>query len=153
MSPYASYKMDRDKEKSGVVIVENEFFRITGARAGGKNVAYEDLREALTKPHRRAIQTGTLPKELQDRLNAELAAGALVKLWETNENAGTPGAAPKWKPNTIHDPVSGKVEKITPELIVATFLQFDELYDQFSRGCVDVENFLDKEAIEADVKN
>lgn len=151
-NPYASYNMNHDKEKNGVVIVENDFFKIIGARAGGRNQKYEDRREALTKPHRRAIQTSTLPKPLQDRLNSELAASALVKEWSTNENAGTE-LEPKWIKNTIHNPDTGVVEKYTEELGVATFVKFDELYEQFVRGCSDIENFLDKEAIEADGKN
>lgn len=150
-NPYRSYTMDHDKEKSGVVIVENDHFRIKGARAGGRNTKYDTVREALTKPHRRAIQTNTLPKELSDRLNAELAAGALVVEWATNE---TPGASePKWKANTIHDPATMEVVKVTPQLIIDTFLKYDELYTQFAVGCGDIENYLDKSELEADAKN
>lgn len=153
MNPYASYKMNRDKEKAGVIIVENEHFRIWGARAGGKNVVYETRREALTKPHRRAIQTGTLPKDLQDHLNAQLAAEALVTKWETNAKAPEIGDKAEWVANTIHDPETGEVVLYTPELGTSTFVRYDELYDQFARGCADVENYLDKDEVEADAKN
>ena len=150
-SPYASYKMDQDKERDGVVIVENEHFRITGRRAGGKNLKYETVRDYKTKPHRRAIATGTLDKITQDRLNAELAAETLIAKWETNS---TPDAAePAWKAGTIHDPDTGEIVPFTSELAVKTFTQFEELYDQFARGCSDVENFLDKEQVKDDVEN
>ena len=152
MNPYGAYKMDTDKEKSGVLILENNFFRIYGARAGGKNSKYEDRREALTKPHRRAIQTGTLPKEMQDRLNSQLAVETLITRWDTNSKAGTTDE-PEWVSNTIHDPATGQVVAYSTDLAVATFVKFDELYDQFVRGCSDVENFLDKDEAADDKGN
>ena len=150
VNPYKSYDMNPDKERDGVVVVENEFFRITGKRAGGKNLKYETVREFKTKPHRRAIATGTLDKGTQDRLNAELAAEALVAKWETN--SGTPGE-PKWTENTIHDPETGEIVPYTVDLATKTFLRFEELYDQFARGCSDIENYLDKDQIEDDLGN
>ena len=152
VNPYKSYDMNPDKERDGVVVVENEHFRITGRRAGGKNVKFESVRDFKTKPHRRAIATGTLDKGTQDRLNAELAAETLVALWETNQSEDG-GKTPKWVPNTIHDVESGEIVPYTEEVAVKTFLRYDELYEQFSRGCGDIENFLDKDQTEADVGN
>lgn len=156
-NPYASYNMSPDKEKGGTYI-EAGAFRIKVARAGGKNVKYTNTREGLTKPHRRAIQTDTLPQEIQDRLNAELAAKALVTSWEVDQNFGETneaGAAlePNWIVNKMHDPDDGSIVDASVDLMIKTFLKYNDLYLQVAGWASDAENYLDKEAIEADVGN
>lgn len=156
-NPYASYNMSPDKEKGGTYI-EAGAFRIKVARAGGKNVKYTNTREGLTKPHRRAIQTDTLPPEIMDRLNAELAAKALVTSWEVDQNFGETdengvSMEPNWIVGKMHDPETGEVVDSTVELMTKTFIRFNDLYLQVAGWASDAENYLDKEAIEADVKN
>ena len=157
-NPYAAFDMDADKEKSGVYSVFGAF-RIKIARAGGKNVAYTGIRETITKQHRRAIQTETLPQNIQDALNAELAAKALVKSWEVDTNFGetdpVSGAAlpTEWTPGKIHDPDSGEVVDATTDLYIRTFLKYNDLYLQVASFASDIDNFLNKEEIEGDVGN
>lgn len=156
-SPYAAFDANADKERNGVYQTFGSF-RVKIARAGGKNQQYIGLRETLTKQHRRAIQTETLPQNIQDALNAELAAKGLVKSWEVDENFGAldeNGTAlqPNWIAGKIHDPASGEVLDATPELITKTLLRYNDLYLAIANCAGDVENFLNKEEIEADVKN
>lgn len=157
-NPYAAFDMDADKEKNGVY---NEYgsFRIKIARAGGKNTAYTGIRETLTKQHRRAIQTDTLPQPIQDALNAELAAKALVKGWEVDENFGLTdpisdaALAANWIAGKMHDPISGEVVDASIELYIKTFVKYNDLYVQVAGFASDIDNFLNKEEIEEDVKN
>ncbi len=157
-NPYAAYDMDADKERNGTYL-EGGAFRIKVARAGGKNVLYDTLREAITKPHRRAIQTDTLPKDILARLNAELASKALVKAWEVDENFGEVDAvsdealAPNWVAGKMHDPESGEVVDATPELIAATFIKYNDLYLQVAGWAGDVENFLNLAELETSSGN
>jgi hypothetical protein len=157
-NPYAAFDMDADKERNGVY---SEFgaFRIKIARAGGKNIPYSGIRETLTKQHRRAIQTETLPQHIQDALNSELAAKALVKAWDVDENYGltdeVSGAAlpAKWVTGKMHDPETGEIVEASTDLYVKTFIKFNDLYGQVAGFASDIDNYLNKEEIADDIKN
>lgn len=156
-NPYAAFRTDEDKERNGSFLVLGAF-RIKVARAGGKNIKYSGLRDTLTKQHRRAIQLDTLPQKIQDALNAELAAKALVTGWEVDEHFGETddnGGAlePNWIAGKMHDPANGEVVEFTPELAMKTFITYNDLYQQVAGHAADLENYLDREQIEEDVKN
>lgn len=157
-NPYAAYDMDADKERDGTYL-EGGAFRIKVARAGGKNVLYETLREGLTKPHRRAIQTDTLPKDMLNKLNAELAAKGLVKAWEVDVNFGEVDPVDesilpqKFVAGKMHDPDTGEVVDATVELMAKTFVKYHDLYLQVAGWAGDIENFLNVEEMEASAKN
>lgn len=157
-NPYAAFDMNSDKEKSGEYLVLGAF-RIKIARAGGKNVKYSGLRETLTKGHRRAIQTDTLPQHIQDALNAELAAKALIASWDVDNNFGkvdpVSGAtlATEWIAGKMHDPDTGEVVDASVDLYIKTFLKYNDLYVQVAGFASDIDNYLNKEEIEGDVGN
>lgn len=157
-NPYAAYDMDPSKERDGTYI-DGGSFRIKVGRAGGKNVVYDTLREALTKPHRRAIQTDTMPKDMLSRLNAELAARGLVKAWEVDENFGLTDPVdesalpPKWVAGKMHDPDSGEIVDATTELMTKTFVKYNDLYLQVAGWAGDIENFLNIDELETSSKN
>lgn len=157
-NPYAAYDMDANKERDGTYL-EGGAFRIKVARAGGKNVLYETLRESMTKPHRRAIQTETLPKDVLNRLNAELAAKGLVKAWEVDENFGKTDPVDdsilpqNWVAGKMHDPDTGEVVPATTELMAKTFVKYHDLYLQVAGWAGDIENFLNLDEMGASAKN
>lgn len=157
-SPYASFNTVPDKERGGTYI-EFGAFRVKVARAGGKNIKYSTLREALTKPHLRAIQTNTLPKEIQDALNAELAAKALVTAWEIDENFGqvdpiSEAALPqKWLAGKMHNPDSAEVIDATVESITKTFVRYNDLYLQIAGHASDIENYLNTDELKESMGN
>ena len=78
------FETDNDLETSGVRIVygtnsKGQPIQVTIARAGGSNVAFNKAYERITKPYRHQMNVGKLPKELNDRLNRELYAEAVVR--------------------------------------------------------------------------
>ena len=155
-NPYAAYDMSPDKEKVGTYIEESAF-RIRVARAGGKNAKYQSIYDAVTKSHRRAIQTETLPKDIVMALNAEIAAKALVTEWSINENFGKTAEDGSslpvvWKVNSIHG-VDGEVVEATVENITAVLIRYNDLYIRVAGHAGDPENYLNSEEIEANAGN
>jgi hypothetical protein len=78
---YGSFRSDIDAEQEGVVLDYGPF-RVTIARAGGSNKAYERVLEGLTKPYRRAIQLETLDAKVSEKIMKEAMAKAVILNWE-----------------------------------------------------------------------
>ena len=95
---YGSFRSDIDAEQEGVVLDYGPF-RVTIARAGGSNKAYERVLEALTKPYRRAIQLETLDAKVSEKIMKEAMAKAVILNWEVLVDAdGLPDAdGQDWK--------------------------------------------------------
>jgi hypothetical protein len=79
------FETDAQLEKDGVTLEyglnsQGQPMWIRVARAGGANIQFLKVYDHITKPYRRQIDSGLkLPKELNDRLNRELYARAVVK--------------------------------------------------------------------------
>lgn len=91
------FETDTQLEQDGVKLVygtnsKGKEMEITIARAGGANVTFMKVYEHLTKPYRRQLDSGMkLPKELNDKLNRELYARAVVRSMSGfEERGGTP---------------------------------------------------------------
>ena len=91
------FETNAQLEKDGVTLEyglnsKKEPMFIKVARAGGANVMFAQVHEFITKPYRRQIDSGMkLPKELNDRLNRQLYARAVVRsMGGFEERDGTP---------------------------------------------------------------
>ena len=87
---YKQYRTDSNLETSGIFLnygpnSHGDPMRIRIARAGGANKAFSKALERITRPHRRAIQTGTLSNDLADSLMKEAFAETVVLGWENIE--------------------------------------------------------------------
>lgn len=82
MSMYKNFQTNESLETKGIVLDYGDF-RITTARAGGKNKRFAKTLETLSKPYRRAIQTEMLPQERGMELLRTAYAQAVVLNWET----------------------------------------------------------------------
>lgn len=79
-SPYAMFGTSKDIETKGITLDFGDFiFHI--ARAGGSNKKYTKAMERIFKKHRKALQTGTLPPEVQNKLMIEVFAESVVLGW------------------------------------------------------------------------
>lgn len=84
---FKSYKTDNEKEVGGVEIptVANEDGSIVTfivARMGQSNKAYQKALEVASKPHRRAMQMGTLSNEVADEMLKGLFCQHVLKGWK-----------------------------------------------------------------------
>ncbi len=82
MGLYDNYRTDEELEKQGVVLDFGEY-RIRIARAGGANLKFARVFEALTKPVRRAIQNESLSEEKAKEIAHKSYAEAVVLGWDT----------------------------------------------------------------------
>jgi hypothetical protein len=89
MSLYKHFKTDTAAEQKGVVLEYPHLANDDGsvpsvriARAGGSNDAYLKCIDVKFKPHRRAIQNGTLPRKIWEKLTREAFAETVVIGWE-----------------------------------------------------------------------
>lgn len=87
MGIYDRFKTNTNFEKTGVW-VDLGVARIKVARAGGSNQAYQRRLTALTKPHRRAIQSGNMDNDLLQDLLAQVYASDVILDWETKDDMG-----------------------------------------------------------------
>ena len=78
---YGAFRSDIGAEQEGVILDYGPF-RVTIARAGGSNKAYERILESLTKPYRRAIQLETLDAKVSEKIMKEAMAKAVILNWE-----------------------------------------------------------------------
>lgn len=87
MNLYKLFKTDENLETDGIFIEYGETddgkpVRIRIARAGGKNTAFTKALEKATRPHRKAIQSGSMDNATADRLYRDVFADTVVLGWE-----------------------------------------------------------------------
>lgn len=160
-NPYASYETNEDHEVAGVWLVE-PFFKVRIARAGGRNKRFQSRYDALTKPFKRAIQTKTLPPEIDEDLSRQLYADAVVKSWAIPAEIvdGKPVRDEKgeivWIEGQMHDPETFEAIPFNAENVKRVFDtpgRGRELFSYIVGQANDVNLFRDEEAEEDDGKN
>jgi hypothetical protein len=90
MNLYSQFKTNANLEIDGIWIEygindKGKPIRIKIARAGGNNKAFTKAMERVTRPYRRAIQSGTLSNEVAEKLYREAFAETVVLGWENVE--------------------------------------------------------------------
>ena len=81
MSIYAQYETNSDLEKEGIFLqIGDAKFRI--ARAGGANTRFNKRSEALSRPYRRQIDTGTIDQKTLQSLTMEAIVDTVLLGWE-----------------------------------------------------------------------
>lgn len=79
---FEMYETDLHKELGGVFLDFGKGTRVRVARAGPSNKKFTQIMESLTRPHRRQMDTDTLPADVGDRLLHEAFAKGVVLGWE-----------------------------------------------------------------------
>lgn len=127
---YSAFRSDIGAEQEGVVL-DYGAFRVTIARAGGANKAYERILEALTKPYRRAIQLETLDPKVSEKIMKEAMAKAVILNWEVLVDAeGNPDPdGQDWKQGLEH-PDTGDLIPFTWENVLEV-LQHKEIQNLY----------------------
>jgi len=96
MSLSKHFKTDESLEKAGIEI-DYDSVKVRIARAGGANRRYAKRLEALMKPYRRAIDNGTIPDEVSQKIVRTVFAETVVLDWETKIKDAEPGKDPVYK--------------------------------------------------------
>lgn len=81
MGTYSSFKTDEDLETKGVELDLGDAGTFQLARAGGANTRFRKRMEVLMRPHRLAVQRGTLPEEVAQELLITAYAECVVLGW------------------------------------------------------------------------
>ncbi len=141
MSMYKLFKTDESLETKGIVI-DYGAFRVTIARAGGKNQRYARVLEAKSKPYRRAIQTETMDPDKAQQLLLETFAEAVVLNWETKVDD-------QWQ-RGIEPEGGGDLLPFNAENVILTFQKlpdlFQDLHAQANKVALFREGVLEQEA-------
>ncbi len=112
---YQEYARNEEKEKDGVWLNygsaggDRGDVRIRVARAGGSNNAFRKLLEAKTRPHRRAVETGTINPDLMNSLMRETLAETVILAWQNVDG-------PDGKPITFNKKNAIKLLEDLPDL-------------------------------------
>lgn len=89
MGMYQQFKTDPEVEKKGIDLNYGHF-RVTVARSGGANKAYQRMLENKTRPYQRAIATGVMDNDRSMGIIREVFAETVILGWEVlakkNEN-------------------------------------------------------------------
>lgn len=89
---YNQFGTNKTLEKEGVWLEygqtpDGKPVRIKVARAGGQNLAYQKQMEKATRPHKKALQTGTLDNAVAEKLFREVYADSVIVGWENITDA------------------------------------------------------------------
>lgn len=95
MGLHKQFKTDQNMERDGIIIDygpnddlpkgedgQHPPMRFRIARAGGANQAFNKTLERLTRPHRRAIQSGNMSMELSDKLYRQAFIESILIGWD-----------------------------------------------------------------------
>lgn len=82
MSTYRAFSTDEVLESKGITLDFGSAGKVRIARAGGANKKFEKTMMRLTKPHRHAINTGTIDPKVADEVLHRAYAEAVVLGWE-----------------------------------------------------------------------
>lgn len=120
---YENFKTDPNAEKEGIIIDFGDF-RITIARAGGKNKQYLRQLEQLTRPFKRAIQMEQMDNETAQGILKIVYARTIIRNWEVKETAE--GEKAKWTPGIPAE--DGSVLPLSEDNIILTFDNLPDLF-------------------------
>jgi len=84
MGMYDKFKTDAETEKTGVVINYGDF-RVTVARSGGSNKAYQRMLETKTRPYQRAMATGVMDNDVSMDILREVFVETVIQNWEVKD--------------------------------------------------------------------
>lgn len=123
MGMYDNFATDRKLEVEGTWTNYGDF-RVKIAHTGGANKAYLTQGEQRMKPFRRAIDSGSFPRERMEAILIELYADTIIKGWETN--VGEPGEE-KWQEG-IENPDGGDLLPFNRANVVMTLKNLPALF-------------------------
>lgn len=158
MSLSRHFKTVKELEKTGVRVEyglnsKGKTIAFMIARSGGSNQAYLDYLEALSKPHRHAIQTERVENKVLQGILKKAFIGKCLKGWENVEA--------EWLPAT---PMEVTIDGVTETKDVYPDLEFsqenvEKLYEEFPDLYTDHQDLSAKNAMylqevrKADAKN
>lgn len=121
MSMYSNFGTNEDLEKGGVEL-DYGTFRVRIARAGGANKKFAKAMELKSRPHRRALEAGTMNEDVAMEILYEAYAETIIIGWSVPS---------KDKEDVWVSAIEGSDgENITfnSENLVATFKALPELF-------------------------
>lgn len=120
---YKHFKTNADLEVNGVWLdYEDVNTRIRVARAGGSNKKFTRRLEALSRPHRRAIQADMMSNERIRKLTMEVFIDTVILDWQTRESEEA-----EWTKG-ISGP-NGDVLEFTKDNVRQVLTELPELFD------------------------
>ncbi|MCA0944491.1 hypothetical protein LCM08_06180 [Salipiger pacificus] len=125
------FATDKTVEREGIMIEVAEGIRFRVRRAGGSNKRYGERLSALLKPHKRAVEMGTMDEAVARRLMVQAFVEACLIDWEGVTDA------------------DDKPLEFTTENAIALFLELPELFDAVSAQAEKAANFRSLEAEDA----
>jgi len=139
MGIFDQYRVDHDAEKEGVKLNFGEFW-LTVLRAGGSNNRYKQSLTRRTRPYQSAIQSGTIPYEVEQKIMAEAVAEAVVIGWGSNKF----GEGQMPDPDDETSPLSFNEENVVKFLtaidILVEVMQYASARESFQTVGDDVKN-------------
>lgn len=142
-SVFKTFGTSRQLEREGIWLNYGDI-KFLVARAGGTNIAYQELLKAKIRPVRHQIERDTLSKADDDRINAELYAETVIKDVQVLKEDGT------WEKGVPTE--NGDILPYSSSAVVALLLELPELFRDVRACASDSQKYL-KEQEAADVKN
>ena len=143
MSLYSNYIADETLEKKGVVVDYGKF-RVKLARAGGFNKKYQRCLDAKAKPHKRAIQTDTMPEDQMSDILAEVYSEVVILDWQVKK-------ADKWVTGLDIDK-DGKIQTFNKKNVLELLKRAPDLFRMIREDASSIAIFRQMEK-EEDSKN
>ncbi len=142
-SVFRTFGTSRQLEREGIWLNYGDI-KFLVARAGGTNIAYQELLKAKIRPVRHQIERDTLSKDDDNRINAELYAETIIKDVQVLQEDG------QWVKGVPTE--AGDVAPYSTAAVVALLLELPELFRDLRTCASDSQKYL-KEQEAADTKN
>ena len=149
-NPYEIFETDENLEKDGMQL-DYGSWRVTAARAGGRNTLWAKELNNLAKKHNLNTSTN-LDKEFGDRLMAEVYAKAVIKDWEVKVKDEE--GKEQWQRGIHVKDDSGNIEikDVTRKNIMKVLLDLPDLFEDIRRKTSEMTSF-QHDRMEEQVKN
>jgi hypothetical protein len=141
---YSQFKTDDRLETEGIWLQYDDT-RVRVSRAGGGNKKFQKRMEALSRPHRRAIQADLLSNDMATGLVLEAFLDTVILDWQVRDKASAPWKSgipgPKGEVLPFSKENARKVLTDLPDL-------FEDIRDQASKAV-----FFRDEALQVEAGN
>lgn len=133
-----AFGMDAKKEIEGVQVEFFGSFRVTIARAGGRNEAFGKAYEIRARPIRKALEIpGAVTKRQREDLVQNVYLDAVIKKFEMNVSDDE--TAPEWKQVVVWE--DGTTADATRENLLVLFNKLPDLFEQIVKEATDLTSY------------
>ena len=151
------FATDENLEKTGFVVDYGDYGWFRVARAGGANVKFTEVTNRLMRPHRRAVENGSIAESVATKIRNEALAEGVILEWghpafADDENPLGSGKMIFVDPEDTKQKPTEEILEFSVENVVRLLKALPDLAVDLQQQAMNIANFR-SEQLEQDAKN